>query len=233
MDFAAHEFIIHNGPSKWLHGLTACPSKLAAFAAVNALLCHRPWLLTKEHITALLAPGKDSWSITELVQAIVIAVTFHSLSSFVWGLGVSIEQELELVRIFRLSKLSDTSIFKTHTQVDGIVEEDTPSTEKSGTGSNHADLAGWLQARLQQDPVACVAENAPQSEQDSFNEAADGVADITTHTVASCTKVVVAADGTTSAESSQFSSSDLASQFSPFLGATQLNYVDFNVRSKE
>jgi hypothetical protein len=44
------------GDPEWLRGLTgnpALPPKLAALAELNALLAHRPWLLTAAHVRAL------------------------------------------------------------------------------------------------------------------------------------------------------------------------------------
>jgi hypothetical protein len=68
-----------------------------ALREINAILCHQPWLLTVEHIGGLLSidiidgdSGEHNcWSVSELVQAIVIMVSTHALSSFVWGLGIS------------------------------------------------------------------------------------------------------------------------------------------------
>eukprot|EP00698_Gefionella_okellyi_P021409 TRINITY_DN6935_c0_g1_i1.p1 TRINITY_DN6935_c0_g1~~TRINITY_DN6935_c0_g1_i1.p1 ORF type:complete len:543 (-),score=94.26 TRINITY_DN6935_c0_g1_i1:125-1753(-) len=81
-----------NGPEEWLQGLEFAPRKLQDLAELNAMLAHRPWLLNKEHIERLVK-GTDNWSMSELVQAIVILVTFHSLASFIFGCGISSDQD--------------------------------------------------------------------------------------------------------------------------------------------
>ena len=42
-----------------------------------------------------LARGADAWSMTELVQAIVILTTFHSLASLAYGCGLVCDDETE------------------------------------------------------------------------------------------------------------------------------------------
>lgn len=80
------EFRSVGGDPKWLLGLEHAPAKIRNLNEINKLLAHQPWLLTKEHI-AKLTKGDDSWSLSELVQAIVLLAHFHSLASFVFGCG--------------------------------------------------------------------------------------------------------------------------------------------------
>lgn len=40
-----------------------------------------------------LAKGEDNWSMSELMQAVVLLIHFHSLSSFVYGCGVNPEAD--------------------------------------------------------------------------------------------------------------------------------------------
>eukprot|EP01118_Nematostelium_gracile_P016186 TRINITY_DN6646_c0_g1_i1.p1 TRINITY_DN6646_c0_g1~~TRINITY_DN6646_c0_g1_i1.p1 ORF type:complete len:325 (+),score=81.75 TRINITY_DN6646_c0_g1_i1:481-1455(+) len=56
------------------------------------ILCHQPWLITKNHVASL-TKGADSWSMGELVEAILIIATFHSLSGVVFGCGINPELE--------------------------------------------------------------------------------------------------------------------------------------------
>jgi len=74
------------GDLKWLDGLEYAPKKIQNLNEINKILAHQPWLLTKEHIERL-TKGDDNWSLSELVQAIVIMTQFHSLASFVFGCG--------------------------------------------------------------------------------------------------------------------------------------------------
>jgi sestrin len=80
------EYRLLGGDPKWLLGLEHAPAKLRNLNEINKLLAHQPWLLTKEHIERL-TKGDDSWSLSELVQAIVLLAHFHSLASFVFGCG--------------------------------------------------------------------------------------------------------------------------------------------------
>lgn len=89
------EFVAEGGDAKWLHGLEFIPQKLRAIYDINKILAHRPWLLTKEHIERL-TKGTNSWSLAEVVHAIVILAHFHSLSSFVFSCGLNQELDASL-----------------------------------------------------------------------------------------------------------------------------------------
>lgn len=80
----------NGGDPRWLQGLAHAPRKLQALAELNALLAHQPWLLRPEHMASLLR-GEEAWSVTELVHAIVILITFQCLASLAWGLGIVME----------------------------------------------------------------------------------------------------------------------------------------------
>ncbi|XP_028139001.1 sestrin homolog isoform X3 [Diabrotica virgifera virgifera] len=86
------EFLLQRGDPNWLKGLEHIPAKLRNLNDINKILAHRPWLLNKSHIEKL-TKGKDSWSLAEVVHAIVILAHFHSLSSFVFSCGLN--QELD------------------------------------------------------------------------------------------------------------------------------------------
>lgn len=86
-----NEFVLQGGDQMWLKGLSHIPQKLRNLYEINKILAHRPWLLNKSHIEKLTKGGSDSWSLAEVVHAIVILTHFHSLSSFVFGCGVNEE----------------------------------------------------------------------------------------------------------------------------------------------
>lgn len=103
-------FIAVGGDRDWLRlGLlpgSSLPPKLAALAELNALLAHRPWLVTDSLVRSLVRgsaalpqpppplpggpalPPPWSWSLNEVVHAVVLLSTFHSLTSIVLGCGV-------------------------------------------------------------------------------------------------------------------------------------------------
>ncbi|XP_052871147.1 sestrin homolog [Anopheles cruzii] len=87
-------FVANGGDPKWLNGLEHIPAKLRAIADINKILAHRPWLLNKTHVERL-TKGQNSWSLSEVVHAIVLLAHFHSLSSFVFSCGLT--QELDAV----------------------------------------------------------------------------------------------------------------------------------------
>ncbi|KAM8713041.1 hypothetical protein ACLKA7_013369 [Drosophila subpalustris] len=82
------EFLNQGGNSEWLNGVDYIPAKLRAIYDINKILAHRPWLLRKEHIERL-TKGKNSWSMSEVVHAMVLISHFHSLSSFVFSCGLT------------------------------------------------------------------------------------------------------------------------------------------------
>ncbi|KAI9559215.1 Sestrin-like protein [Daphnia sinensis] len=81
------EFLQQGGDKRWLNGLHAIPAKLRDLYDINKILAHRPWLITKHHIEKL-TKGSDSWSLGELVHALVILSHYHAISSFVFGVGI-------------------------------------------------------------------------------------------------------------------------------------------------
>lgn len=89
------EFIAEGGDPKWLNGLEFIPQKLRAVYDINKILAHRPWLLTKDHIERL-TKVPNSWSLAEVVHAVVILAHFHSLSSFVFSCGLNQEVDASL-----------------------------------------------------------------------------------------------------------------------------------------
>lgn len=89
------EFLQTGGDPEWLLGLHRAPEKLRKLSEINKLLAHRPWLITKEHIQALLKTGEHSWSLAELIQALVLLTHCHSLASFVFGCGILPEGDPE------------------------------------------------------------------------------------------------------------------------------------------
>eukprot|EP01136_Pigoraptor_vietnamica_P034938 Opistho-1_new@99481 len=94
MSVQENAFRANGGDPQWLLSVANAPAKLQNLIELNALLAHRPWMITKEHLQKLLR-GKDSWSLSELVQAIVLLVQFHSLAGFVFGCGVTPELDME------------------------------------------------------------------------------------------------------------------------------------------
>ncbi|XP_043573184.1 sestrin-1-like isoform X2 [Chiloscyllium plagiosum] len=83
-----NEFLQVGGNPEWLNGLNFVPQKMRTLNEINKILAHRPWLITKEHIENLLKTGESSWSLAELIHAVVLLSHYHSLASFVLGCGI-------------------------------------------------------------------------------------------------------------------------------------------------
>lgn len=93
------EFLHHGGDPSWLKGLKYAPTKIQNLASLASLLAHQPWRIKPKHIENLVKIGdsgsspEDRWTMNELIQAVVILATFHSLSSFVLGCGIVPEMD--------------------------------------------------------------------------------------------------------------------------------------------
>ncbi|NXV46295.1 SESN3 protein, partial [Uria aalge] len=81
------QFLRAGGDPQWLRGLDFIPPKLRNLNEINKILAHRPWLITKDHIEKLLKISEWSWSLAELVHAVVLLAHCHALTSFVFGCG--------------------------------------------------------------------------------------------------------------------------------------------------
>ncbi|KAK7486619.1 hypothetical protein BaRGS_00022144, partial [Batillaria attramentaria] len=86
----AQEFLVQGGDTEWLRGLSYAPQKLQNLYEVVKILAHRPWLIKKEHIGKL-TQGTDTWSLSEVTQALIICAHIQSLCSFVFGCGIRAE----------------------------------------------------------------------------------------------------------------------------------------------
>ncbi|XP_056150415.1 sestrin-1 isoform X1 [Lampris incognitus] len=101
-----NDFLQVGGDPKWLNGLDEAPQKLQHLGELNKILAHRPWLLTKEHIEHLLKAEEHSWSLAELIHAVVLLTHYHSLASFTFGCGITPEIHCDGGHTFRPPSLS-------------------------------------------------------------------------------------------------------------------------------
>lgn len=128
------EFLNIGGDPNWLNGLEFIPPKLRAIYDINKLLAHRPWMLRKQHI-ACLTKGNSSWSLAEVVQAIVLLSHFHSLSSFVFSCGLT--QQLDSRSSPKLKPSpSQKTVFKTSINNNNLVIEQTVINNNIISNSN-------------------------------------------------------------------------------------------------
>jgi sestrin len=73
---------------------------------------------------------QDNWSLSELLQAIVILAHFHSLSSFVFGCGMVSEIDLESGHTFRPPSLTESN----QTSFDSATLNSNPNIKSCMTG---------------------------------------------------------------------------------------------------
>jgi hypothetical protein len=92
MKIQQSEFILNDGDVSWFK-MSEIPRKLKNLLDFNTLLAHQPWLITKESVDVLLKRDEYGWTVPELVHAIIIMSTFHSLSCLVLGLGILDEND--------------------------------------------------------------------------------------------------------------------------------------------
>ena len=86
-------FLSSGGDAAWLaEGSVAVPRKLLCLSPISSVMAHRPWTLDSTHIEHVISEGR--WSASELVHALIILATFHSLPSLVFGSGIKIEDDL-------------------------------------------------------------------------------------------------------------------------------------------
>ncbi|XP_053153771.1 sestrin-1 isoform X5 [Hemicordylus capensis] len=104
------DFLHVGGEVKWLNGLENAPQKLQNLGELNKILAHRPWLITKEHIEQLLKTEEHSWSLAELIHAVVLLTHYHSLASFTFGCGINPEIHCEGGHTFKPPSVSDYCI---------------------------------------------------------------------------------------------------------------------------
>lgn len=84
----ANEFLLRGGDVTWLTGLcdrSKLSAKLRNLSELNDLLAHCPWRVTKYHIAKLTSTQNARWSMAELIQAVIILVHVHCLSSLLPG----------------------------------------------------------------------------------------------------------------------------------------------------
>ena len=91
----AQQFLMNGGESDWLRDARQnVPKKLQALSTINVVMAHRPWALDASHIENVIVSGR--MSAAELVHALIILATYHSLPSLVFGAGLRIEDDLTI-----------------------------------------------------------------------------------------------------------------------------------------
>lgn len=85
------------GPVEWLKGIQYCPTKLQRIANLNKALAHVPWTVSSDDISYLVHSdnGLESrWSVSEVVEAILVLSFYHGKSALALAWGVLPEADL-------------------------------------------------------------------------------------------------------------------------------------------
>eukprot|EP01080_Neovahlkampfia_damariscottae_P006804 gene6804-10970_t len=90
-----YEFLENGGDEEWLlDGVENVPKKIQKILEFNAMLAHQPWLLNEMNIEKLLkGNNEDTWTISEIIQSILIFSLYYGYSGMVHGLGIVNEFE--------------------------------------------------------------------------------------------------------------------------------------------
>lgn len=96
-DTQQYHFLVNGGEPEWIKGIDYVSPKLFRLHEISSLLAHRPWLITADHIADLLSSDQeDSWSVSELVHAVIVLCKYHSMCSIALGLGCVEEEDLSI-----------------------------------------------------------------------------------------------------------------------------------------
>eukprot|EP01135_Chromosphaera_perkinsii_P006129 Nk52_evm1s413 gene=Nk52_evmTU1s413 len=88
-----HNFLAAGGDKSWLESIKNAPLKIQRLSRLNGLLAHQPYRVNKDVIKGI-NEGDGSWSMSDLVQAVVLMATFHALSGFFFGCGLTPEVDM-------------------------------------------------------------------------------------------------------------------------------------------
>jgi sestrin len=147
-ELETEQFLLSGGDKAWLDGITACPTKLQSYAALDAIVAHQPWLLTAAHVAPLLR-GNDAWTIGEIVHAMVISATFRALAGIVAGCGIN--HEVDFVNVN--GEAPSTAAPATATAAGSSAASasaSTAATASAPTGDSAAHATELVIKRLQQ-----------------------------------------------------------------------------------
>lgn len=85
------EFLLAGGEMSWLvEGVKATPDKLNLISELNNILAHQPWKVEFKHIHTLL---KNNWTKEELVEALLILVTYQKQATVIESLKFTFYEE--------------------------------------------------------------------------------------------------------------------------------------------
>lgn len=137
-------FLGAGGEKSWITDLNTAPVKLHRLREMTEILWKYPWKLTNHNIKSLTV-GKDSWTLSEIVEAVVIISHHQALASF--GLGTG--QERRRGRQERGEADKPKQENRSHPQLAGRLTEF--SWDEQGfslMSSLYSDMANYIDEKL-------------------------------------------------------------------------------------
>lgn len=100
-------FLQAGGDPAWLgaEAETAVPEKLRSLWRINAMLAHQPWAITPELFRPLV-DGAASWTMAELMHAVVIMAFVYSQCCVTEALSVAVEETVDTSGVYHQSVLT-------------------------------------------------------------------------------------------------------------------------------
>lgn len=112
------EFLLSGGDETWLIlGLGAVPEKLRKLEKINNILAHQPWKLKETDLIDInVHTNPNYWNLNELVEAILVMVNFHRLSTILESIKLGLGGAKNLLEEFEVfsveEKLQESKLLK-------------------------------------------------------------------------------------------------------------------------
>ncbi|KAL7690831.1 putative sestrin [Plasmopara halstedii] len=172
-DLEQYNFIVNNGDGEWIKGLDYVPPKLFRLHELSSLLAHRPWLLSADHVAELLRSDQDdSWSVSELVHAIIVLCQAHSIACIALGVGCAEEVDLAVFGQFGYALEVETASTEALDNQEGVDASSCNSVDLSTIDRDDDILLKRLKKNsgLDSDTADEEEETGEEQENDDLND---------------------------------------------------------------
>ncbi|KAG6621838.1 Sestrin-like protein [Phytophthora cinnamomi] len=195
---------------------------------LSSLLAHRPWLLTADHVAELLRSDQDdSWSVSELVHAIIVLCQAHSMASIALGVGCAEEVDLAVFGQFGYALDAESAAADVDNQ-EGADASSCSSVDLSTIDRDDEMLLKQLKKNSGLDSDTADEEEEDNNEQNELGEGEDDE-DVEYGADDGFEVVVDEADYGINATTASRRKDTLWR----FCGGSVIRYADFDVRSEE
>ncbi|CAH0480610.1 unnamed protein product [Peronospora belbahrii] len=230
-DLQQYNFVVNGGDGEWIKGLDYVPPKLFRLHELSSLLAHRPWMLTADHVSELLRSDQDdSWSVSELVHAIIVLCQAHSIASIALGLGCAEEVDLAVFGQFGYALDAELATADGVDNQEGVEASSCSSVDLSTIDRDDDMLLKQLKKNSGLDSDTADEEEETADEQEQQQDGEDDMDDDEEVGADDGFEVVVdEADYGVNATTA----SRRADTLWRFCGGSVIRYADFDVRSEK